>query len=599
MFNPFRNFSYHSIQMKIFTAFALVTLLAVVAVTSIWYINTSNKLEEKTAHSIRDNIQYANDNLEILIRDIDNINLVITINRLNVLNVLTSQFDSPNYDWFLEVKKIKDFLAALFKYKQSVIQGIAVIGLDGEMYTAGQPLLGRDILAQPWSAAVLKAAGNKVIVKRDEPGTGSAIDAAEKSVLTIGRAIMDNGKPLGIAIVDMKYEIVSSFFALQDLAENSTIIVSDGQGHTIYRSTPPSGPDLPVAQIVRTPPARSNSSEFAEFGGHKYLVYRYHSEYTGWTTAGMVPRKALLKDFIVTRNQTMTVVALILLLVFLVSLGVSGQITRNLKQLRDTIRSIEDGDLSATPAIRSRDEVGQLSESFTRMMGRIQALVREITLKEKQKRLTEIKALQAQISPHFLYNTLNIIKYLATLQNIKNIAEVTTSLIDLLRYAIGHDEQFVTIKEELAHIERYVTIQKYKYSDKFSVIYQVEEAVLNCKTLRVILQPVVENALIHGIDSLPEEGLISIKVYREADVIKFVVTDNGVGIPQEKIAAIFSRPSNEHRSRFSGIGLQNVAERIKLFFGNDYGLKLFSQPGMCTTVEISIPALDEGKQDAV
>jgi two-component system, sensor histidine kinase YesM len=230
---------------------------------------------------------------------------------------------------------------------------------------------------------------------------------------------------------------------------------------------------------------------------------------------------------------------------------------------------------------------------FTKMMSEINSLMDDIKRQEKIKREDELKILQTQINPHFIYNTLNTIRYLSELQNVKNIKEITTSFIELLRVTIGNSERFITIQKEIDYVQSYINIQKYKYLDKFNVVYQVEDKILQCKTLKMTLQPIVENALIHGIDLADREGFISIKVYSENEVIKFIITDNGVGMTEEQITKVLKFSSNENKSRFNGIGISNVNERIKMFFGNQYGLNIFSQPGECTTVEIIIPMIRE------
>lgn len=584
-----------SIQGKIFIAFSLVTVLALAIVTTIWYVNTSKKVEENTASYIKDNIEYANKNLEIMLKDVDDINLLIATDQYNVINMLTNSDQSADYQWFLEFKRLDGYLSSLFKYKQTIVHGIAVVGLNHEVYKAGETLLENEILQQSWAKRVMQSQGKRVFVRRRYPGT-SETGLGTMDVITIGRAIMKGGKPVGLTFIDIRYEILSRLFNHKYLNQ-SQILITDNDGTFIFH-TDPKIKAISIQDTLWAPLYQKrnlNQRTITKIGNQKYLVYSYRSNYTGWTTLGLVPHDILLKDFRQTRNQTLWVVILVLGLTFIVSILIANQITKNIKQLRDIMRQIEEGDLTITPQINSEDEVGELSKRFTMMMGKIKTLMADVKTREQQKRITELKALQTQISPHFLCNTLNIIKYLADLQNIKNIAEVATSLIDLLRYTIGNHDQFVTIREELEHIERYMTIQKYKYSEKFSVIYQVEEEILNYQTLRMILQPIVENALIHGIDSLHEDGLISIKVYREDAMIKFKVTDNGVGMTKEQISEIINQEQNEHRSRFSGLGLKNVDERIKLFFGPDYGLKIDSQPGMYTAVEICIPIIAKGQ----
>jgi len=223
------------------------------------------------------------------------------------------------------------------------------------------------------------------------------------------------------------------------------------------------------------------------------------------------------------------------------------------------------------------------------MVGEIQQLLQDIKDNERQKRLVELKAYQAQINPHFLSNTLNTVRWLAQTQKATNIQSLVTSLIELLQVSMGGDD-FITLRQELEYLKDYINIQEYRYCDKFKIQYEIETEILEMPTPKFILQPIVENALIHGIDPLDHQGLIAIKGYREGQQIIITVTDNGVGIPPEKLGIIFQQDQNKDRQRFSSIGIYNVNERMKMYFGDSYGLKIESTPGVFTMVTIMLPA---------
>ncbi|MDF2673983.1 MAG: integral rane sensor signal transduction histidine kinase, partial [Clostridiales bacterium] len=163
----------------------------------------------------------------------------------------------------------------------------------------------------------------------------------------------------------------------------------------------------------------------------------------------------------------------------------------------------------------------------------------------------------------------------------------------LLRVVSKGTEELITIRDELCYVESFVNIQKYKNINTFSVLYEVEEEVLNCKILKLLLQPIVENAIIHGIEAVNYDGIISIKLYEDQSKIKIIVTDNGIGMTREQIEASFKGEENLQQNRFSSIGIGNVNERIKLYFGDEYGIKIISEPSMFTNVEISIPKIEE------
>lgn len=566
-----------SIQGKIFIAFLFVILLTSISIISVWYIESSNAIKENALNYAMDNIQQGNDNLDIMIRDLDNITIIIATNN-DIMNVLKTNYEKPTYEWFKDLVGTKGFLDTLLLYEQTNISGITIVDMDNNLYWAGSPYIPKNIMETDWVKRILESHGKAVILVRDVGGV--------KKIITFGRAIMQSTTPIGIVFADIDYNIIKNNFDI-DFLEDSFIYVVDRNGNFIYH---------PDASLYYD---NTLNTQFYSIYRNRILqdaknIYAYYeSQCTGWTTVGVISKNVLKKDVVHIRNQTILIGLLVFFIALFVSMVVSNQITKNIKQLRDTMKLVENGDLSAIPKIDSEDEVGELSKCFTNMMVKINDLMENIKEHEKVKREIELNALQATINPHFLYNTLNTIKYLADGQNIRNISEVTTSLITLLHITLGKGSEYITIQEEVEYVKAYLNIQKYKYSNKFTVVFDVEDEVLNYKVIKMILQPIVENALIHGIEPLDHSGVISIKIYKEEDNVKFRVTDNGVGMSKEQIEQLLSNDNNKH-FRFSGIGIKNVNERIKLFFGKQYGLKIYSELDLYTTVEVEIPILKKG-----
>jgi two-component system sensor histidine kinase YesM len=200
--------------------------------------------------------------------------------------------------------------------------------------------------------------------------------------------------------------------------------------------------------------------------------------------------------------------------------------------------------------------------------------------------------LQAQIRPHFLYNSLNTVKYLAKLNGVPNIVEVSESLIELMRGVLGNSNEFLSLQEELQYVRSYVNIEKYKYVEPVHVNIEIEnEELLQCRVLKLMLQPIVENAIIHGIASAEHGGLVLIRVYEEQKELRLEVRDNGKGMSNEQIEALFEVKKSETYTRFSGMGVRNVHERIVRLYGEPYGVFLYSEPDKYTKVEIRFPLL--------
>jgi two-component system sensor histidine kinase YesM len=225
------------------------------------------------------------------------------------------------------------------------------------------------------------------------------------------------------------------------------------------------------------------------------------------------------------------------------------------------------------------------------MIDELNQHIENIKAKEKQKSLAEFRALQAQINPHFIANTLNNVAWLAKMQKADNIEAVVTSLIKLLSASMGRGSDIITIQDELENIRSYINIQEYKYIKKMEIFIDFESDILDFKILRFILQPIVENSIIHGLGPKQGQGFISIKGYADGEDISIIVEDNGVGMSENDIDTLLKGEEIVSKERYSNIGLKNVNERIKLSYGEKYGLHIKSQKNVFTTVEIRLPVI--------
>ncbi len=578
--------------MKLTAASFIVMLLTAIVITVFGYISVYTILKDRMSQYLEDSINKANENLDMIIQDADRINAIIAVNELRGMSILKEKGNVPDYQWFNDIKTINSYLASIVNTKEKAFTGIAVIGVDGETYKGGTPQIRENTINEAWYKKIIEAKGKSIVFKRSIGEYGTSPD--NNFVLTVGRAIMRYGEIKGVVITDIDIGVLDSVYNFIGIAEGG-VFIYDSENQTVFKSFNDyilqSINDNRLEKLLENMDLTSANREVS-LRNRTFLAVESKSEYSKWTTVVLVSKNFLLKDFYKYRTRMFIVLLIILLAALHILPVVIGRITKNIKELKKTMEEIRSGNISAKPAIHSIDEIGRLSDIFVEMMGKVQNLMKDIQVKERGKRQAELEALQAQINPHFLCNTLNTIKYLAQLQNAKNIGEITTSLVRLLRITIDNTKSFITIEEELEHVRSYITIQRYKYADRFSTEFLVQEDVLKYKTIKMILQPLVENAIFHGIEPSGREGLITIKIYSEYDRIIFKVIDNGVGMTQEQIEKFLSHSAKAEKSRFSGIGVNNVNERIKLFFGEEYGLKVYSQPGMCTSVEIEIPAME-------
>ena len=284
---------------------------------------------------------------------------------------------------------------------------------------------------------------------------------------------------------------------------------------------------------------------------------------------------------------------LILFAALIVGWVLSRSLSRPLQQLETAMEQFEqDADRFAFQSVCGTREVQNLSDSFGHMVGRIQRLMNTVREEEIVLRKTELKALQAQINPHFLYNTLDSIAWMCERGKNADAVQMVHALARLFRISISRGHELIPIEKELQHAEAYLQIQKYRYKNQFTYHFTVDESCLHCLCNKITLQPIIENAIVHGLDLMVDSGHIEITVKPDGDDILLIVADDGIGMEPEQVAALLQ---NEPSDR-TGIGVKNVNDRLRIYFGAAYGISIVSAPYEGTTVTIRTPHVPEDRE---
>ncbi|WP_338594796.1 sensor histidine kinase [Paenibacillus sp. Y5S-9] len=313
-----------------------------------------------------------------------------------------------------------------------------------------------------------------------------------------------------------------------------------------------------------------------------------------WTTYLYMPLDELTADGKILGRNLVTLAIVIVLFAAVISIFLSHVITTPIKKLLRNIALVEKGQFEQVEPIGSRDEIGHLSIRFNRMSHELKRMVERMQQEEIEKAKAEMRALHDQIKPHFLYNTLGSVKWIASMQQADKIVEMTDALISMLRYATKSDGTLVTIREELDNITNYVTIQNVRYYDCIQMRYEIEDRLLDYRMPKMILQPIVENAIFHGLAELEEDGIITIRIQSQLNKVVIQVCDNGVGMDHHTMQNLMEEKSGAGTGT-NGIGLHNVQRRIQLHFGKPYGIQVESKIGEGTIFSILLPAIIEAK----
>lgn len=417
----------------------------------------------------------------------------------------------------------------------------------------------------------------------------------------LGRAVksLQEGSIIGYLIIRTNERHLSNIYKNIDIGQGTDIFVLDRTGMVVSSrsSSVPVASHYADENLIRYITENFDVGKYVfpyEIGGKQYLISFAPVDGVDWFVVGIIPFSYINSDsekIIV--GATMIGIGCFLAAILLAYIF-SANLLAPIEKLQTAMNRVQQGDLSVSITDNYQDEIGEVTRNFNYMLSEIKNLMENVKNKENLKRLAELKALQAQINPHFFSNTLNTVKFLAKVQKADNIENIVTSLIQLFHMAMGKGEDLITINEEIEYITNYMNIQEYRYLNKFKINYDIEPKILECRIPRFLLQPVVENALIHGIGPMDGQGIIVIKGFVYEGDIKIIVTDNGVGIAPEKLEVLLNEGVKNSAKSLNGLGIVNVEERIKLYFGMQYGLSIESIPGLYTTVEITLPAIKQG-----
>ncbi|MDA3957752.1 sensor histidine kinase, partial [Oceanispirochaeta sp.] len=320
--------------------------------------------------------------------------------------------------------------------------------------------------------------------------------------------------------------------------------------------------------------------------GQEMLINSKIIPNTGWIVISFIPLKELTKDV---RKMTYTLIligAFVFLLALVSTIKLSQTITSPLTDLTNHIKTLEDGNLVKYKIAERADEIGILNDSFNSMIDRNKELLRKIDRNEKKKREYELALLQAQVKPHFLYNTLDIIYRLASLGRTEEVIKATKNIADFYRIALSKGDEIIPLKRELELVEKYLYIQKIRYPDIFDFRIALKGTIEDYTIPKFTIQPLVENAIYHGLKVKKEKGVIEITGSKEKDAILIEVSDNGVGMSREQIEQTLAKSIDMNLTK--SFGIINIDERLKLYYGPDYGITMRSEPNAGTTVSIRI-----------
>lgn len=400
----------------------------------------------------------------------------------------------------------------------------------------------------------------------------------------------------GVLLVDMNYSGIEQMFENVNDGGVGFVYLCDADGEIIYHPMQKAIYAGLVKENNREHAANADGSFSERFDGQERDVVVKTVGYTGWKIVSVTPISELAPGMGQIRNYMILVAVTILLLILFGNYIISYVVTDPIRKLEESITYLEE-DVIREDIMNEEDifiggshEIRHLGRTIKSMIRQMKKLTDDMVKEQKAKRKSELDALQSQINPHFLYNTLDSVVWMIEGERYKDAISMVTALAQLFRISLSKGNNIISIHDEMIHARNYLNIQKVRFKNKFNATIDIDPEIEDCATIKLIVQPLLENAIYYGVEHMDGEGEISVRGYEENGDIYIAVSDNGMGIPKETLDTLLTDKARS-RGKGSGIGLWNVNQRIQIYFKGDYGLIIESELDEGTTVTIHLPKI--------
>ncbi|MBP1963251.1 sensor histidine kinase [Paenibacillus aceris] len=579
-------------KLLVYSALLVVVPMCVIGIIS--YQRAANVLERESRQFSWQIIEQVNTHVEYYVNDFE-ISILKILNSTNMNNYIKMKSQEE-----IDQSHIRDIVEQELRnaaYSRSDISNITIV-LDGieTIDTIDNNFKHPEnaVVNEYWYSTIPYTSEPKIFTRTLQWGD------RKEQVISIARRLVSpmTLKPIGMIVMDVNFKRFQEIAEKVNIGHFGSLYIIDSEGHYVYH------PDLfelgnsahfeKLNDILN-----GENNSFVTSRGPKELLTYSHSSFLGWTLVTSIPYSELIQGTEYIRRTIASIVMITLAIAYLLGFGFVGSIVRPVRRLYQYMRRVESGDFTGHIVVESKDEIGMLVHGFNTMVSRLQGLMDEIyfsKLRETELALRhreiELKALQSQMNPHFLYNTLETIRGMALEHSQDDISSITSSMARLLRYNLKNKGQKVALEEEMRYAEIYLRIQKYRFEHRLVYEMNIPEWAKQQLVPKFSIQPVVENSIIHGIEPVLSTIKITISAIRNMEDNSFIVRiqDTGVGISEQTLQNI--RRSLEQRDAMedgTNIGIINVHRRIRLLFGECYGISIESKVEHGVVVDIKLP----------
>lgn len=578
-------FDKQNLQTTIVLPFTVAGLFIILIMSMALYLRFGNTVkdmvEEKNIHILEQTNQSLNNYLKQMMKASDTVYYEILKQKDTELDTIYSELDF------------------LYKANQDKVVSIGLFDWDGNVVEA-VPVSSVKRNVRPYLEEWYENAADKIEeLHFSTPHVQNIFDSSDASyrwVVSLSRYvefIRDGKVKEGILLVDMNFSGIEQVIKNVNLDKSSYLYLMDQDGEIIYH---------PKQQLLYTGIETEDNLRLVDYEDGTYNITFEKEErlitvktvgYTGWKLVLVVPMEEVVAQY--SGTQTYIIIMAICLAFIFIQLSsfITKKITDPIYRLEKAVGKLEAGDWETKIQVSGSEEIRHLGNSIQAMVHQLKQLMNDVVTEQELKRKSELDALQTQINPHFLYNTLDSIVWMIENEKYEGAVTMVTSLARLFRISISKGKSIISVKEELAHAEYYMAIQSIRYKNKFTYAIEAEETIKDKATVKLILQPMIENAIIHGMEYMDEAdgGHIVVRAYEKDGQLMMEVEDNGCGMSEGRMGEIRSG-KNQGKSLGSGIGMGNVHERIKIYFGDAYGVKMFSEPDEGTLIRMNMPLVN-------
>jgi two-component system, sensor histidine kinase YesM len=572
-----------SLRLKLMVYFLVILLLPLISLGFVGPALYARSIERETTSHMTSMIGQVNKNIEVHVREMERlIDLVAETKGVASFLEKGSATQAERHDILETLSTISS--------THPEIAGLLVVTADDAWVSDGFSRTTRDPLTEEsWYALAREKPGDvRLIARPIGRNIRSTWHFGADEVVSIVKAVpgAEDGKVLGSVLIDMRLSTIEELFTGSPLGKGGFLFIADSGGEMVY---------APVNRVAYRIPldalSSDSSSVIMRAEGIDYQVLAQRSSYTGWRTIGVFSLAESLREVLMIRYWTYIIGGITMILAIVAAFFFTSSIAKPVLDLRRLMKRVEQGDLSVRFSGVPGDEIGELGLGFNEMIERIQSLIDQVYVEQRSKREAELRILQEQIKPHFLYNSLDTIQWMAQEHRVDDVVCMVGALTSLFRIGLSKGRELISLSDEIEHVESYLCIQKMRYEDKFDYSIVCEDALRSRQVLRIILQPLVENAIYHGIKERRGHGTLAVEARVEGGDLLLAVRDDGVGMT-DAILASLNASLEEGGPAVGGYGVRNVHERIRLTFGKPYGLSFKSAYGEGTEVVIRHPILD-------